>query len=54
MVGLSGVGIYAVSVRWAEVLWLVGFGVQSAAVHRIASGTKGWTRLHGWDFLDCS
>ena len=41
MVGLSGVGIYAVSVRWAEVLWLVGFGVQSAAVHRIASGTKG-------------
>ena len=46
VVGLSGVGIYAVSVRWAEVLWLVGFGVQSAAVHRIASGTK----EAGYDF----
>ena len=40
VVGLAGVGIYAVSVRWAELLWLVGMGVQSAAVHRIASETK--------------
>ncbi len=46
LVGLSGVGIYAVSVRWAEVLWLVGLGVQSAAIHRIASGTK----KAGYDF----
>ena len=30
-------GIYAVSVRWAELVWLVGLGVQAVGTHRIAS-----------------
>lgn len=37
LIGVSGVGIYALSVRWAELVWLVGYGVLNAAVFRLAS-----------------
>jgi len=36
-VGVSGVGLYALSVKWAETLWLIDFGIINAALYRIAS-----------------
>lgn len=44
IVGLAGVGVYAVSVRWAELLWIVGLGVQSAGVFRVASESRSSAR----------
>ena len=36
-IGVSGVGLYALSVHWAEMLWLIGFGIINAGLHRVAS-----------------
>ena len=37
LIGVQGVGIYAVSVRWAEMLWLIGYGIINAGLFKIAS-----------------
>lgn len=39
-IGVSGVGLYALSVRWAEMLWLIGFGIINAGLYRISSEDK--------------
>jgi len=36
-IGVSGVGLYALSVRWAEMLWLIGFGIINAGLYKISS-----------------
>lgn len=48
MVGVAGVGLYALSVRWAEMLWLVGFGVLNAGLYRIASSDRRESRAFTW------
>ncbi len=45
MVGVAGVGLYALSVRWAEMLWLVGYGVLNAGLYRIAASDRDESRL---------
>ena len=39
VMGVAGVGVYAVSVRWAELLWLIGIGLLNAGVYRVASSS---------------
>ena len=39
VLGVAGVGVYSVSVRWAELLWIVGIGLLHAGVYRVASSS---------------
>ena len=39
-VGLTGVGLYSQSVRWAEMLWLMGFGIMHACFYKISASDK--------------
>jgi O-antigen/teichoic acid export membrane protein len=40
VLGISSLGIYALSVRWAEMLWMIGYGVMNAGLFRIASSSR--------------
>ena len=48
LMGVGSVGIYAVSVRWAEMLWLLGYGLLNAGLFRMASGQPDELRAFTW------
>jgi O-antigen/teichoic acid export membrane protein len=48
VIGVSGVGLYALSVRWVEMLWFLGYGLLHAGLFRIASSGRDDSREFSW------
>ena len=50
-VGLQGVGLYALSVQWAEMLFLLDSAIVSAALYRIGSSKSDQSRAYSTDIM---